>query len=148
MRLTERVNAQIQMARRWEVSGQPPEASWRLDAALAVAIGGATETTIRVLPIPLVLATIVLIDHETGALEAILDGRYITEARTAAVSAVSARHLARGDAVPAGEVWMHLGARVGYGRRQRANPAGLCAALIVLHHDLTAKAGTLISHAP
>jgi ornithine cyclodeaminase len=48
--------------------------------------------------LPSHLATIVLIDHETGALEAILDGRYITEARTAAVSAVSARHLARRDA--------------------------------------------------
>jgi len=46
--------------------------------------------------LPSHLATIVLLNHETGALEAIMDGRYITEARTAAVSAVSARHLARG----------------------------------------------------
>src|SRR5687768_5240656 len=45
--------------------------------------------------LPSHLATIILLNHETGALEAILDGRYITEARTAAVSAVSARHLAR-----------------------------------------------------
>lgn len=45
--------------------------------------------------LPSHLATIFLLDHETGALDAILDGRYITEARTAAVSAVSARHLAR-----------------------------------------------------
>ncbi len=44
------------------------------------------------------LATILLLDAETGALQAILDGRYITEARTAAVSAVSVRHLARADA--------------------------------------------------
>jgi alanine dehydrogenase len=44
------------------------------------------------------LATIVLLDPETGALRAILDGRYITEARTAAVSAVSVQHLARPDA--------------------------------------------------
>ena len=36
-----------------------------------------------------------LFDPETGALQAILDGRYITEARTAAVSAVSVRKLAR-----------------------------------------------------
>jgi ornithine cyclodeaminase len=49
--------------------------------------------------LPSHLATILLLDPETGALEAILDGRYITEARTAAVSAVSARHLARADAV-------------------------------------------------
>ena len=48
--------------------------------------------------LPTHLATIVLMEHETGELLAILDGRYITEARTAAVSAVSARHLARPDA--------------------------------------------------
>lgn len=45
--------------------------------------------------LPTHLATIVLLDPETGALQALMDGRYITEARTAAVSAVSARHLAR-----------------------------------------------------
>src|SRR6188472_2272219 len=33
------------------------------------------------------LASIVLLDPETGALLALMDGRYITEARTAAVSA-------------------------------------------------------------
>src|SRR5712671_4716299 len=43
-------------------------------------------------------AVIVMLNPETGMAEAILDGRYITEARTAAVSAVSARHLARKDA--------------------------------------------------
>jgi alanine dehydrogenase len=48
--------------------------------------------------LPSHLATIVLFDPETGALEAILDGRYITEARTAAVSAVSAKKLARANA--------------------------------------------------
>jgi alanine dehydrogenase len=47
--------------------------------------------------LPSHLATIVLLDPETGGLEAILDGRYITEARTAAVSAVSAKKLARED---------------------------------------------------
>ncbi len=41
------------------------------------------------------LASIVLLDPATGALLALLDGRYITEARTAAVSAVSSRLLAR-----------------------------------------------------
>lgn len=44
--------------------------------------------------LPTHLATIVLLDPETGALVALLDGRYITEARTAAVSAVSVRHMA------------------------------------------------------
>ena len=41
---------------------------------------------------------IVMLNPETGVAEAILDGRYITEVRTAAVSAVSARLLARSDA--------------------------------------------------
>ncbi len=44
------------------------------------------------------LATIVLFDPDTGALQAVMDGRYITEARTAAASAASVRHLARADA--------------------------------------------------
>lgn len=44
------------------------------------------------------LATIILLDHATGGLVALLDGRYITEARTAAVSAVSVQKLARTDA--------------------------------------------------
>ncbi len=48
--------------------------------------------------LPSHLATILLLDPDTGSLVAVLDGRYITEARTAAVSAVSARHLARADA--------------------------------------------------
>jgi alanine dehydrogenase len=43
-------------------------------------------------------AVIVMLNPETGMAEAVLDGRYITEARTAAVSAVSARHLAKKDA--------------------------------------------------
>jgi len=48
--------------------------------------------------LPTHLATIVLLDPATGKLLAILDGRFITEARTAAVSAVAARYLAREDA--------------------------------------------------
>jgi alanine dehydrogenase len=48
--------------------------------------------------LPSHLATILLLDDETGALLALMDGRYITEARTAAVSAVSVEHLARPDA--------------------------------------------------
>ena len=43
-------------------------------------------------------ALIALFHPETGELLAITDGRYVTEARTAAVSAVSVRHLARADA--------------------------------------------------
>jgi len=48
--------------------------------------------------VPTHQATILLLAPETGALEAIMDGCYITEARTAAVSAVSVRKLARPDA--------------------------------------------------
>ena len=43
--------------------------------------------------LPALYASIVLLDPETGALAAIMDGRYITAARTAAVSAVAVRHL-------------------------------------------------------
>jgi ornithine cyclodeaminase/alanine dehydrogenase-like protein (mu-crystallin family) len=43
-------------------------------------------------------ATIIILDPSTGVVKAIVDGRYITEVRTAAVSAVSARLLARRDA--------------------------------------------------
>ena len=43
-------------------------------------------------------ALIVMLDPVTGVPQAILDGRYITEIRTAAVSAVSVRQLAREDA--------------------------------------------------
>ena len=45
--------------------------------------------------LPTHLATILLLDPATGELLAIVDGRFITEARTAAVSAVSVRLLAR-----------------------------------------------------
>jgi alanine dehydrogenase len=48
--------------------------------------------------LPSHLATILLFDPDTGALVSVMDGRYITEARTAAVSAVSAKALARPEA--------------------------------------------------
>jgi ornithine cyclodeaminase len=48
--------------------------------------------------IPTHLATILLHDPGTGALLAVMDGRYITESRTAAVSAVSVDLLARAGA--------------------------------------------------
>jgi ornithine cyclodeaminase/alanine dehydrogenase-like protein (mu-crystallin family) len=44
------------------------------------------------------LAAISLFNPDTGELLAVMDGRWITEIRTAAVSAVSVRHLARPDA--------------------------------------------------
>jgi alanine dehydrogenase len=45
--------------------------------------------------LPTHLATILLVDPETGALLAVIDGRLITEMRTAAVSAAATRRLAR-----------------------------------------------------
>lgn len=48
--------------------------------------------------LPTHLAAISLFDPETGELLAVMDGRWITELRTAAVSALSTRHLARADA--------------------------------------------------
>ncbi len=65
----------------------------RLGAKLVTVFNGNLQRGL-----PSHLATIVLLDPETGLLIALMDGRYITEARTAAVSAVSARHLARRDA--------------------------------------------------
>ena len=56
-------------------------------------------------------AIIVMLNPETGVTEAILDGRYITEVRTAAVSAVSTRRLARKDAQVLGIVGSGVQAR-------------------------------------
>jgi alanine dehydrogenase len=64
-----------------------------LGAKLVTVFGGNVQRNL-----PTHLATILLLDPETGALLSIMDGRYITEMRTAAVSAVSARLLARPDA--------------------------------------------------
>lgn len=64
--------------------------------------------------LPTHLATIVLLDPTTGEMRGLLDGRYITEARTAAVSAVSAQLLARPNAstlaiIGTGvQAWSHL----------------------------------------
>jgi ornithine cyclodeaminase len=49
------------------------------------------------LNLPTHLATILLFSPTTGALVSVMDGRVITEMRTAAVSAVSARELARDE---------------------------------------------------
>jgi alanine dehydrogenase len=56
-------------------------------------------------------AVIVMLDPETGIADAILDGRFITEARTAAVSAVSALYLARTDAQVLGIIGSGVQAR-------------------------------------
>ena len=73
------------------LSGERQDASGAaLGAKLVTVFGGNSARGLHTH-----LATVVLLDPETGALWAILDGRYITEARTAAVSAVSSRLLAR-----------------------------------------------------
>ncbi len=61
--------------------------------------------------LPSHLATILLLDPETGSLIALMDGRYITEARTAAVSAVSARFLANAKASTLGIIGTGVQAR-------------------------------------
>src|SRR4029077_13545023 len=61
-----------------------------LGAKLVTVFGGNASRGL-----PSHLASIVLLDPQTGALLALLDGRYTTESRTAAVSAVSSRLLAR-----------------------------------------------------
>lgn len=48
--------------------------------------------------LPLIASTVLLLDPETGALRAVMDGSRITEIRTAAASAVATAELARADA--------------------------------------------------
>jgi alanine dehydrogenase len=62
--------------------------------AKLVAVMGANQAR----GLPTHRASILLLDPETGALVALMDGRLITEMRTAAVSAVSAKYMARADA--------------------------------------------------
>ena len=61
-------------------------------------------------------AAILLLDAQNGALLAVMDGRYITEARTAAVSAVALRRLAR----PGARTLAILGSGVQAGSHLRA----------------------------
>jgi ornithine cyclodeaminase len=61
--------------------------------AKLVAVIGANQAR----GLPTHQACILLLDPETGAPIAIMDGRLITEMRTAAVSAVSAKYMARAD---------------------------------------------------
>lgn len=57
------------------------------------------------------LGIVALFDAETGALRSVMDARYITEVRTAAVSAVSVRHMARPNASRLGLVGAGIQAR-------------------------------------
>ena len=62
--------------------------------AKLVAVIGANQAR----GLPTHRASILLLDPQTGALLSLMDGRLITEMRTAAVSAVSVTHMARPDA--------------------------------------------------
>lgn len=68
-------------------------------ATKIVSVYPQNETTHR---IPSVLATIVLNNAETGRIEAILEGSYITAMRTGAVSGVATKYLAPRDAETVG----------------------------------------------
>jgi ornithine cyclodeaminase/alanine dehydrogenase-like protein (mu-crystallin family) len=80
---------------------QPRPQSWFASMPMASASLQAVGTKlVSVFPgnaarhLPTHLATILLFDPESGMLRAVMDGRYITEARTAAVSAISVQYLA------------------------------------------------------
>jgi alanine dehydrogenase len=77
-------------------AGQAPEAAGDAGSLGAKLVTVFSANAGRGLPSH--LASILLLDPETGALRALLDGRFITESRTAAVSAVSSRLLARDGA--------------------------------------------------
>jgi ornithine cyclodeaminase/alanine dehydrogenase-like protein (mu-crystallin family) len=87
--------------------------------------------------LPSHLATIILLDPATGALLATMDGRFITEARTAAVSAVAARYLALPDA--------HKLAIIGSGIQARSHLEAL--SLVRKLSDIRCWSPT-VSHAP
>jgi len=69
-------------------------------------------------------ATIILLDAMTGELVAVMDGRYITEARTAAVSAVSVRLLARENATTLALIGSGVQARSHLEAIARVRPLG------------------------
>jgi ornithine cyclodeaminase/alanine dehydrogenase-like protein (mu-crystallin family) len=64
-------------------------ASGALGAKLITVFGRNKESGL-----PSHFGTVLLLDPETGSLRALMDARYLTEARTAAVSAIAVRHLA------------------------------------------------------
>ncbi len=72
------------------------------------ALGVKTVTVFRNNPaihgIPSTLATILLLNRETGQPLSVMDGGYITAMRTGAVSGLATRHLAREDATVAGVI--------------------------------------------
>lgn len=94
---------QVQQPLRTVLEADSGRAFWGVMSAVLETPAAMGTKLVTVFPsnrdrgLPSHLATIVLLDPRTGALHAILDGRYITEARTAAVSAMSVDLLARPD---------------------------------------------------
>ena len=61
--------------------------------------------------LPSTLATIVLLDGETGQALSVMDGGYLTAVRTGAVTGLATKHLARADATVAGVLGAGVQAR-------------------------------------
>jgi ornithine cyclodeaminase len=95
----------------------PPGQYLGLMPALIPATGALGAKLVSVVPsnaargLSMHMGLVALFDTETGAVRAVMDARYITEVRTAAVSAVSVRHLARPDASRLGLVGAGVQAR-------------------------------------
>jgi len=89
--------------------------------AWAPAIGFASVKNVNVHPrnesLPTVMATISLVDPETGFPLAVMDGTLLTSLRTGAAGAVAARHLSREDS--------HTAGFIGAGRQARTQMEGL-----------------------
>lgn len=102
--LAEFSSGQVSQPVRTAVEAGPQRAFFGLMPAYLAAPPALGAKLVTVFPknsargLPTHFATIVLLSPETGEVEAIVDGRYLTAARTAAVSAVAVRHLARADA--------------------------------------------------
>jgi alanine dehydrogenase len=82
-----------------------PKGDLRCMPAYIPALGLATVKNVNVhagnADLPTVMATISVIDPDTGFMLAIMDGSYLTAARTGAAGAVAAKYLAREDAAVA-----------------------------------------------
>ncbi len=95
----------------------PPGQYLGVMPALIPASGALGAKLVSVVPsntargLPSHLGIVVLFDPETGALQTVMDARYITEVRTPAVSAVSVRHMARPEASRLGLVGAGVQAR-------------------------------------
>ena len=70
--------------------------------------------------LPTTLATIIVLDQNTGQTVAVMDGGYLTAIRTGAVSGVATKYLARKDA--------KVGAILGAGVQARAQALAICSA--------------------